>query len=658
VFEYDPFQKQAIDLIDKHHSLLVSAPTGAGKTLIAEYAIEQAMRLGENAIYTAPIKALSNQKYRDFREKYGDKVGIVTGDVTINHDASLLIMTTEIYRNRLFENIEKLNSTSWIIFDEIHYLDDIERGTVWEESIMFSPPHVKFICLSATVPNIQELAAWMNEVHNRNIEVIIETHRPVPLLHEFQAQGRVVDSFQQLLKQGYCGMTDWGQMAAAPRWQRHKKKRFHHRSSRPVLQAKPNRVDALIKMIEEDRGLPCIYFTFGRKRTEFLAHEMAAFSLLTAAEEKEVTTLYNDLCSHYEISEEPSVLYLAQLVKHGIAFHHAGMLPTVKEVIERLFTSKLLKLIFTTETFALGINMPAKTVVFDELRKFHGTHFGPLRTRDYYQMAGRAGRRGMDEQGVVISRINPRHTSFKEVEKIIKGDPEPVMSQFNATYATLLNLYAQYKDKLLDIYPLSFHCYQASKKGRKRALWSLTRKLDLLKFGGYIVPAGLTPKGEFAACMYGYELILAEMFTEESPEALSEHGLLIILAALVFEPRKGDNEPFYDKFTKQIIHSVEPFAATVRKLEKQFNVNPRTKPPFFHLAPAMRAWASGATFQELQEHTTADEGELVRYFRMTIQLLRIIRQAPTTSDSLKEKVHTAIRLINRDAVDAEKQLRV
>ncbi|MBN1493254.1 MAG: DEAD/DEAH box helicase [Candidatus Omnitrophica bacterium] len=656
MFEYDPFQKQAIDLIDAHTSLLVSAPTGAGKTLIAEYAIEQAMRLGEGAIYTAPIKALSNQKYRDFREKYGDNVGIVTGDVTINHDAPLLIMTTEIYRNRLFENIQKLDRTAWVIFDEIHYLDDSERGTVWEESIMFSPPHIKFICLSATVPNIKELANWMNEVHSRNIQVIIETHRPVPLLHEFQAQGKLIDSFNQLRKQGYLGIPDWSHYAQ-PRWERRRKRKRSKQHSFKQPKVRPNRIDILIRQVEEDHGLPCIYFCFGRKRTEFLAHELASFCFLSPAEEEKIMGLFNKLCAHYEITNEPTVLTLANLIKQGIAFHHAGMLPTVKEVVERLFTSKLIKLIFTTETFALGINMPAKTVIFDELRKFHGTHFGPLRTRDYYQMAGRAGRRGMDLQGLVISRINPRHISFMEVEKIINGDPEPVMSQFNATYATLLNLYAHYHEKLLDVYPLSFHYYQSSKKGRKRALWNLVRKLDLLKNAGYIKAGALTSKGQFAACMYGYELILSEMLAEGSLDALGEEGLLIVLIALVFEPRKGDHQPYFDKYTKQIMHEVEPFAGRVRKMEKEFNVSPRTKPPFFHLVPAMRAWASGLSFQELQEHTTADEGELVRYFRMTIQLLRLIRQAPSTSAALRQTVNQAVSLINRDEVDAEKQLR-
>jgi len=464
VFTYDPFQQHAIDLIDKHHSLLISAPTGAGKTCIAEYAIDQAMAQNKSAIYTAPIKALSNQKYRDFRAKYGEKVGLITGDVTINSRAPLLIMTTEIYRNRLFEQIEHFDNTAWIIFDEIHYLDDVERGTVWEESIMFSPAHVKFICLSATVPNITQLADWMNEVHDRDIKVIIESERPVPLFHGFKSQGKIIKNFNQLKKDGFLNILDWAKAknrsrSRHPRKRRGRRDRFQKDTLPRIL---PNRIDSIIKYIKGQDGLPCIYFTFSRKRTEYLANELLSFHFLTDHEQDAVTKRFNELCAQYDIAEEPTIQKLCTLIQRGIAFHHAGMLPTAKEVVERLFTEKRIPLIFTTETFALGINMPAKTVVFDELRKYHGTHFGPLRTRDYYQMAGRAGRRGMDEQGYVYSRINPRFCSFMEVKNIITGKPEPVMSQFNAAYATLLNLYAQFQEKLIDIYPESFHYFQAS----------------------------------------------------------------------------------------------------------------------------------------------------------------------------------------------------
>ncbi len=188
-FQLDPFQVQAIEWIEKEHSLLVSAPTGSGKTLIAEKAVEKALARGEQVIYTAPIKALSNQKFRDFQERFGkETVGILTGDVSINSGAPLLIMTTEIYRNSLFENAERIQKIGWVIFDEVHYLDDPQRGTVWEEALLFTPPEIRILALSATIPNVQELAAWIRQIHQRPIAVIEETHRPVPLHFLFQWQ--------------------------------------------------------------------------------------------------------------------------------------------------------------------------------------------------------------------------------------------------------------------------------------------------------------------------------------------------------------------------------------------------------------------------------------------------------------------------------------
>ena len=191
-FQYDPFQKKAIKAIEDEHSVFVSAPTGAGKTVIAEFAIELAMSRNERVIYTSPIKALSNQKYRDFASRYKDQVGILTGDVTINSQAPLLIMTTEIFRNTLFESPERLKNISWVIFDEIHYIDDPERGTVWEEAIMFTPKDIHFVCLSATIPNVDELASWIRDVHERPVQVITEAHRPVHLHHFFPMSGEIL----------------------------------------------------------------------------------------------------------------------------------------------------------------------------------------------------------------------------------------------------------------------------------------------------------------------------------------------------------------------------------------------------------------------------------------------------------------------------------
>ena len=208
-FQLDPFQKQAIEWIEKEHSVLVSAPTGAGKTVIAEYALEKALSRNEAVIYTAPIKALSNQKYRDFRNRYGEQVGILTGDVSINAEAPIVVMTTEIYRNSLFENLDRIRKVGWVIFDEVHYLDDPERGTVWEEALLFTPPEIRILALSATVPNVSQLADWIRSIHNRPIAVIEESNRPVPLDFLFQCQGRIFEDVERLRREGYFNRDNW-----------------------------------------------------------------------------------------------------------------------------------------------------------------------------------------------------------------------------------------------------------------------------------------------------------------------------------------------------------------------------------------------------------------------------------------------------------------
>jgi superfamily II RNA helicase len=651
---YDPFQQKSIEAIDAEKSVLVSAPTGAGKTAIAEYAIEKAFARSERVIYTAPIKALSNQKYRDFSVRYPDQVGLLTGDVTLNAHAPLVIMTTEIYRNQLFEDPQRLKTTSWVIFDEVHYLDDAERGTVWEEAIMFSPEHIRILALSATAPNIQELADWMQSILHHPIEVIIETHRPVPLAHLFQCQGKIYENPQVLKKEGYLGREIW---PSRGRQFYGRRDRFRRGNFERFLRAKPNRTEELVRHVLQTRRLPCLYFAFGRKRAEELAWEQEKFDFLTAEEKLKVETLYSTLCERFDLSKEPSAVEMKRLVLNGIAFHHAGMLPTLKEVVEQLFTSKLIKFIFTTETFALGINMPAKTVAFDELRKFYGTHFANLRTRDFFQMAGRAGRRGMDVQGFVYSRVNPHDLPYPGLVRMIYGQPEPIESQFNSCYATLLNLYAQFGSKLLDIYPRSLHFYQSNKKGRIKGAAAIERKLALLKELGHLGAEKLTAKGEFASWMYGYELLLSELLEEGYLETLDEKKLSVLLSALVFEPRKNQEAP---RLANHFVPVEKKAAHALRKIqlkEAAQKVYPLTKHPHFHLAGALENWMNGCAFTDLERHTDVDEGEIIRYFRMVIQLLRQLKQAPQVSDHLRQTAKTAIQKINRDLVDAERQLR-
>ena len=622
---YDRFQQEAIDHINNGHSVIVSAPTGAGKTAIAEYIIQGAIRKNLGVIYTAPIKALSNQKFRDFKEQFQDNIGILTGDVSINPQAPVLIMTTEIFRNKILDEPASLNKYSWIIFDEIHYIDNPERGTVWEESLIFLPKHMNLLGLSATIPNIKQFASWIESIHEKTVQVVIETKRPVPLHFNFQCANEVTDKLEQL-------------------------KRLRAKS--------PNRLHSLIGYLQQKDALPAIYFVFSRRRAEELAFELGGFKFLNTQETQAITRMFEELVDRFNLKNERSAQLLYPLIQRGIAYHHAGMLPTLKEVIERLFTSRLLKVIFTTETFALGINMPSRSVVFDGLRKFYGTYVRNLKTRDFFQMAGRAGRRGIDTEGFVYTRINPHAVAIEDVRRIIFGQPEEVKSQLNTSYATILNLYEKYQEELFKIYPLSLHYYQSRKNEQKQALNLLDAKLRLLKDFNYIVDGKLTDKGNFAKTIYGYELVLAELYSENYLEQLDEPGLGVLAAAVVFEPRKNQRMPTgISKSAQQLKRLTEETYDRIKDKERRFRIHPFSKLPYFHLCSSMEAWLRGTNFNKTLQLSDCDEGEVIRYFRMSVQVLREISQAPIASYLLKDKIKETIRVINRDVVDAEKQLR-
>ena len=622
---YDRFQQEAIDHINAGHSVIVSAPTGAGKTAIAEHVIETCLQAGTGVIYTAPIKALSNQKFRDFTVNFKEHIGILTGDVSINPAADVLIMTTEIFRNKILDEPRSLDKYKWIIYDEIHYLDNAERGTVWEESLIFLPKHMNILGLSATIPNIDQFCKWIESIHGRPVMKVIEDKRPVPLHFFYQFAGEIEDSIPKPRRYGKV--------------------------------ARSNKLGSLIRYVRQQEGLPCIYFVFGRRRAEELAFELYGDNFLTNSESQRIMEMYSTLCEKYDLKEERSATQMIPLVKRGIAFHHAGMLPTLKEVIERLFTSKLLKVIFTTETFALGINMPSRSVIFDDLRKFYGKYVRPLKTRDFYQMAGRAGRRGMDTEGFVYCRINYNRMEPDEVKRVIYDKPEPVNSQFNTSYGTILNLYEKHKEELFKVYELSFHFYQTKKHQQKEAIRLMTAKLDLLKSMGYIKEGELTQKGKFAKTVYGYELLLSELYEQGLFEDLDEFGLGVMAVATVFEPRKNQTMLSLSKIGKSLRRACEEVHAVIEEQESRRRIYPRCKIPYFHLTTALEYWLRGTDFSKILQYTDTDEGEVVRYFRMAIQVMREIKDNPVSSTLLKERISETIRVINRDVVDAEKQLR-
>ncbi len=640
IIKLDPFQKEAIEAAKNNYSIIVSAPTGAGKTLIAERIIEDCIKKSKGVIYTAPVKALSNQKFRDFSKKYPNQVGILTGDVSINRNAPILIMTTEIFRNAILVNPQEFAHREWVVFDEIHYLDDIERGTVWEEAIILLPPQMKMLALSATIPNMDEFISWLKQVHNFPTKAILENLRPVPLHFSFQANNEVFDNFSTLKKSNLLRRS-----LKNPSYQE------------KYVFSKPNRLKTLLKRISTAKSYPCIYFTFSRRRCEELAQETANYDFLSQDEKKQIGELFDDLLNKFNISSSPHISFLTPIIKKGIAYHHAGLLPALKEIIERLFTSGLIKLIFTTETFALGINMPARTVVFDSLSKFYGRYHSYLKTRDFYQMAGRAGRRGIDEEGFVTSRINPSHIDINSLEEIIYGEYEPIKSQLNSCYATILNLYKLMGNKIYDIYPKSFHFYQSKPWEKKEVLGLLKRKLALLRKTGYIKSSSqISEKGELASRVYSFELTISELFEKGYLDKLNEKELFILITSLVYEPRKGEKRPRLNKRIKILKKELNRFTRDINNKEKSFRIYPKTKRFFFHLSEISGLWIEGAKFSRVVQSSSIDEGTVVRYFRMAIQVLREIASCETINEDLKNKIMNCLRKVNRDVVDARQQL--
>jgi superfamily II RNA helicase len=634
--DLDPFQQKAFEAVDRGESLIVAAPTGCGKTLIAEYAVDVSMREGRRAVYTAPIKALSNQKYRDFRKRFGDDVvGIQTGDVTINPDARLLIMTTEIFRNLILEESPRLDDIYYAIFDEIHYLDDPERGTVWEESIILAPAGIRFMCLSATVPNIRELASWMGTVRGVNFTVIEETHRPVPLRHSFFNPKFGLMNLKGIRRKYH------GNPADRRRFLRQKP------SSRSII-------DLVLRQGQE----PILYFCFNRRACERNAEMHRRLDLLSPAEKVQVRAMVDDLAAQYHLQGYEKLNYLRSLWEAGCAFHHAGILPAAKEIVERLFTAGLIKLLFCTETFALGINMPASAVIFDELEKFDGVQFNYLMTREYNQMAGRAGRRGMDEEGYVYSQVIPEATDPKHIERLLYGSNERINSHFFASYSTILNLYSRYGENAFPIFRRSLHNFKSGifslAKQYQKEEQQIRNRIAFLQDAGFLDGIALTEKGKLAAAVSGYEIQTAELYYSRSFDECTVQQLPVVLAGIVTEDsrRARGMKPS----SVRLRFDAEKVMHRLRTKELRHNITAPVRELELSLAAPVYAWAMGCTLRELLAFGVP-EGDLVRLLRMVIQLLRTLRDR-IPDPVIAERMHEAMLLINRDVVDAQAELEV
>ncbi|KAI8934330.1 ATP-dependent RNA helicase mtr4 [Plenodomus lindquistii] len=447
-FTLDPFQQVAIASIQRNESVLVSAHTSAGKTVVAEYAIAQCLKNNQRVIYTSPIKALSNQKYREFMAEFGD-VGLMTGDVTINPTATCLVMTTEILRSMLYRGSEIMREVAWVVFDEVHYLRDKARGVVWEETIILLPDKVHYVFLSATIPNAMQFAEWITKTHSQPCHVVYTDFRPTPLQHYFFPAGAdgihlIVDEKgvfrEENFQKAMSSIADKAGTEASDFTAKRKGKGKDKKTNKGGNKDQTD-IYKIVKMIMMKSYNPVIVFSFSKRECENYALSMSQLAFNDDSEKAMVSKVFSSAIEM--LSEEdrqlPQIQHILPLLRRGIGVHHSGLLPILKETIEILFQEGLIKVLFATETFSIGLNMPAKTVVFTSVRKFDGVSQRWVTPSEFIQMSGRAGRRGLDDRGIVIMMIGEQMEPAIAKE-IVRGQQDNLNSAFHLGYNMILNL--------------------------------------------------------------------------------------------------------------------------------------------------------------------------------------------------------------------------
>ena len=508
-YEPDRFQRFAIQAIEERENVLITAKTGSGKTFVGEYQIAKSLSRGGRVFYTTPVKSLSNQKFHDLKELFGDRasVGIMTGDIKFRPDAQILVMTTEILRNLLYKRgtaTEKVGTTSLlslegvdaVVFDEVHYINDPDRGHVWEETLMLLPSEIRLILLSATLAQPVAFAEWLGECKRVRVWVISTQWRAVPLEHgviDFDGKISILQDAKEVL--------DIGKYAAWVR-DRHEAVLAHDKFQAKVRDARrggqegpvagktrpksfEHELNTCLDKLSLEGNLPCIVFQFSRAGCEKLAAKTTG-TFLDSSDAAKVAHIWDFHLSRFKESLQTSPQYygLRDLAMRGIAYHHSGVLPFLKEILEILFSKGLIKVLYATETFAVGINMPTKTVIFTALEKFTDGQIRPLTTAEYLQMAGRAGRRGKDTRGLVLYLPQRDPVSSGQYQSILKGSMARFGSRMNFHYdfvLKLLNSGRQSQELVEGSY--WWRLEQESLGARKLELEALERRVGALAIG-------------------------------------------------------------------------------------------------------------------------------------------------------------------------------
>lgn len=754
-FKLDDFQVEATDHITNGKSVVLCAPTGAGKTVLAEHAIQLAIKTGKKVFYTTPLKALSNQKFNDFAAKYGsDKVGLLTGDTSLNRGAQVTIMTTEVFRNMLYGTNfgkveENMKDVQYVVLDEVHYMNDEQRGTVWEESIIHCPNNIQLIALSATVANSQELCDWINSVHGKT-ELVFTDFRPVPLSHYYYSPSTPSDLHKLLTPEGKLNK----KIKPEPKG---KKQRFKPQFSVP----------ALIKVLNDKNMLPAIYFAFSRKKCDTFMEKCSALNLLTDFEKQRITQIIDEY-----IIDNP---YLAknkhlEFLYSGVAAHHAGLLPAWKGLVEKLFQQGLIKVVFATETLAAGINMPARTTIISSISKRSDDGHRILTANEFLQMSGRAGRRGMDKIGNVITVASTFETP-EEMALLASSRSNPLESRFAPCYSMVLNLlqrftldqskelilksfgyhssterlrplYKQQEDfqeilNRIDNYECQYNLKnedilefnkvknmyvehrklaktlrrQAQKAKRKTAPEVLEydqkakdlfnqmneyacqdckqyhkhikeieirtrferklRKLDkeievqkdiywrqflnhaaILEETGYLNDNYPTEEGLMTSAVRGEnELYFIEVVLSGVLNGLEPSELAGVLCAIITEDVRKESYIKYkiSRPTRKAISDIHNIVRRLHKIQRQYNVySPLNLNPFY--SPIVEHWVNGADWDEMMNSLEIADGDVIRVFKRTMDVLRQLTIIPNVPKDVVETAGLALDCINREPV--------
>ena len=502
-FPLDPFQKHAIKAIHEGHNVLVTAKTGSGKTLVGEYLIHHCLRKGQRVFYTTPIKSLSNQKFHDLKQMF-PSVGIMTGDIKYRPDADVLIMTTEILRNLLYKDgsaTQNLGLTGQIslerlggvVFDEVHYINDRERGKVWEETMILLKPEIQQVLLSATIDTPELFASWLADLKQRDVYLLSTSYRIVPLSHSVFLGNQpqlLMDNKEVFYEEAYKKWLDW--RAAKGKEKDEKKRQVENRRAGGYqdptvkgfggLPSFNHQLNECVRYLKEKELMPALFFVFSRAGCERFA-KLVQGSVITSSEAAAIQHIWDFHLHRYKdvLEHLPQAHQLLELCKRGIAFHHSGLLPMLREMVEILFGKGLIKCLFATETFAVGINMPTKTVVFLDLEKYSDESQGlrPLRTDEYIQMAGRAGRRGKDTLGYVFYLPQRDPISLSQAKLMLTGRKSAISSQMDFGYDFILKTLQAKNLKWVELMDKSYWAQQRSRelKSSEATLRDLHNKL-------------------------------------------------------------------------------------------------------------------------------------------------------------------------------------